>query len=186
MTQPLRLDDLVPEEVAASIVEAARAVMLAFSEQLAPGVEWVERKKVHPERARLAVSVATLVRYAKEGGNHDEAQELVRDLSAALHRRVVDSEEARAEPGEELEVTTPIGLALAAASARVLLATNRPVGAPQLAILANVDASAIRRLVAAGELEAERLPPKLGGAQIRAAVARRWLAQRGVPGFAKP
>lgn len=80
--------------------------------------------------------------------------------------------------------STPLGLVVAAATAREGLAAGRPVTTARLAILGGVTQARIRQLVAAGELDAklDRSTDR-DTLLVRAEDAIRWLSARGVPGF---
>lgn len=84
---------------------------------------------------------------------------------------------------DTLEPSHPIAVVLLAAHARTRLAENHPLRLRDLAILASVDPSAVRKAIASGALRSTPHPPRSGGHQIKAKDARKWLSQRGVPGF---
>ena len=80
---------------------------------------------------------------------------------------------------DDVDPDDELGLVLVAAAARIRLDQRAPVSARELAALAGVSATYVRRLVRHGELQATDGRP----AKIDVDDALRWLGSRGVPGF---
>lgn len=117
-------------------------------------------------------AVVDLTRYAQTGAALDAP---VQEYCITLIPVAGDALDDSGKP----DPSTPLGLVVAAATAREDLAAGRPVTTARLAILGGVSQARVRQLVAAGELGA-----KLDASTdrdtllVRAEDALRWLSTR--------
>lgn len=126
----------------------------------------------------LATDAAFLVRWAQSG---DGSATRAGDVLAAFVAQLFASPLARAPDEPAFDVTDPIQLVLAAASARIKIEAGQPVPAAQLAALLGFDQSRVRQLVLDGTLRRTTVEPKRGrkmDAPILATDARKMLASR--------
>jgi len=79
---------------------------------------------------------------------------------------------------KDADPDTELGIVICAGVARELIEQGRAVSSAQLAALASLSQRAVQQLV-----KAEEIPSDKDG--VSAKDARRWLAARGVPGFAR-
>ena len=169
MTRPprtVRLAELSPEDVGALVAGRIRDHVGTWAPLSGPRAQ------------SLATDAAFLVRWT-QGGDGSAAR--AGDVLAAFVAQLFASPLARAPDEPALDVTDPIQLVLAAASARVKIEAGQPVPAVQLAALLGVDQSRIRQLVLAGELRRTTAEQKRGrqmDAPILATDARKMLAAR--------
>jgi hypothetical protein len=83
----------------------------------------------------------------------------------------------------DLTPTSEIAVVLLAAHTRILIAEGKAVSVLELATVAGVDESSVRKCIRSGEIESTQLAARSGGHQIKASIARAWLAMRHVSGF---
>jgi hypothetical protein len=180
-TKALHLSDIDPERTAESVTrrvyaraqrDAARLGM-AFGlpsrvDAKTPVGTVLNRSRTH-KAARMCAEWAVTGKGAPE-----EVAAALRELRADLEG--IEPGEASGEP----DLSTPAGVVLVAAAARLALVEGRAVDAKEVATLASVDERSIRAAAGAGTL-----PPVGTGRPMRfaATVVRQYLYTRGVAGF---
>jgi len=166
VTKSLRLDDLVPEEVAEIVVGAAFNQFRLLVDALGPAVAVAESRHA-VEESPLWQAAVRLTVFA-QSGELDDAWECevdavpdIDEISRLFHGRA----------GAALQPA--VALVLEAAQARVSLELGDGVDAVQLAALADLSPQQVRLLARQGAL-------KLKAGTASAAQAKRWLEARGV------
>lgn len=183
----MKLDDIDPAELARTTI---REALDAIHSQLFGLVPFADYRIVdgdgkpidtgHVQNlagSTVGHAVVELARYAQTGAPLDApVQEYCITLIPVAGGALDDS--GTPDP------STPLGLVVAAATARESLAAGHPVTTARLAILGGVTQARVRQLVSAGELDAklDRTTDR-DTLLVRAADAIRWLSGRGVPGF---
>jgi len=166
----LRLHDLDPVDFAAQVVTRVADRFASLQ------IELGARQGPLTGPCPLGDAAVWLAWWAKTGdGDAEQAAAVLARLEAALFSRPIDA----GPPAVELDTTTPIGLILSAARARLHIARGEDVPAKELAALSGVDASLIRRKAGKGVL-GRGAPPAQGrmmdaGILYEDAVA--WLAR---------
>jgi hypothetical protein len=180
-----RLPTIEPAAFADEVrkIVVARVGALVVS---ANGPEAWRGKSVDGTRVRDRAAI--LAMFAKTGAmnNHERAEQLLLALEDALYRRPIDGEDPLPDVEEQLDLETPIGVVLAAAHARVLLADKRPVPLKCLAALGGCNRVRLTQLIHEGVLKRSTREPDRGqkrAAPILASSAIEWLRGQGVPGF---
>lgn len=187
-----RLDALDADAVA---LDAARRVASALSRlamQVQPGtqVHISSMEDAQLRASQVYLSALDLVQYAQRGGADDEAEDLLLSVVSTLTASPLDANRAVAPVPEqlvsELDESDPLSLACVAAWARYRLSRGESLTAAQLAALASLSVSQIRRLSETDWLTPEgEVKPKVG-ARFSAQECRNFLAQRAVPPFGEP
>lgn len=177
-----RLSFLSAESVALEVAIAAfRHTQSLVQALLAPAYEGVPEgpeMEALCRQTRVYDAVLALAVYAISGRGAGQAvltnaASLLRAMrSSVIDDGTPDDEDSLRSPS----VDTPLGVVLCAARARAQLEQDLPVTAMQLGVLAGLSAPHVRLLNRAGELA-------MCNGQAAAGVGRRWLAERGVPGF---
>lgn len=204
----LRLADLNPRDTGRAAVRLVLDRLSAWAIRLSPAItvdvhvlrheSGAARRDAHVtegdhDGTDLAVTVAALTEYAQRGApvwdwtDDDMAADAVHDVVSTLATDALGTEGALGEVllGHADRATDPLRLVLTAAWARVQIARNEPVTAAQLGALAGLHPARVRALRGAGEVPGwEGEGNGRGAAPCPARVARRWLAARGVAGFA--
>lgn len=126
--------------------------------------------------AQLLAGYAQIGLPATDWPDHGCASDALLDVCSALYSCAGEPDFGLGELEGEVDATTPVGIVLLAAHARVRIATRQRVPVRELAALAGVDAHHVRLLGRKGELEVD-------DATVRAAECRRWLSGRGVKGL---
>lgn len=166
----LRLHDLDP------VAFAGEVMSLVGTRAGALQIELGARPTPTLGSCPLVTAAMWLGWWAKTGdGDAEQAATALARIEAALFSRPID----KGPPVVELDATTPIGIILAAARARLHLARGEDVPVKELAALAGTDASLIRRKAGKGVL-GRGTPPAQGrtmdaGILYEDAVA--WLAR---------
>lgn len=184
-----RLATLNPDAIAADCDERLEKHLAALAFIGGAGLH------VHIQRhgeSDLALTLRALTVYAQRGlpvwdwSSHGEARDAVQKVVCRLYGRPSDALKAESddvgplsEIEGDLEGDDPIDLVTVAAWARVQIASGEPVTVRQLATLAGLDPSIVRRLAKDGELRLSEGRP----AVAKAKEAKRWLGARGVKGL---
>lgn len=167
------------EEVVRAVVTRIQSTAL----QLGPGIE-VRISGLEEVRAgTLYHEILDLVAWAQRGeGQPDEVHDLCLSAATACWPAPIEGPDLTpAELYSEADPETRIGLLIVAAFARERIARGFGVTPRDLATLAGIDQSQVRRLIREGELAVKQESERKQ--EIPAAAARRWLAGREVPGF---
>lgn len=188
-TDKPRLAGVDAREVAADVVEHVLKHIARQSFGLAPAVTVGFRTPSRPEMAGgtdLGLTVQSLVAFAQRGelGDWPDAScalDALQTVCSALYTQagvpgtfgVGDLNEATAATDPE----DPLGLVLVGAHARAKLLLEQGITPRELGVLAGVTRQ--HATMIAADLGAEGPRPLT----IAAEVARRWLRERGVPGF---
>lgn len=177
----LRLRDLDPHTVA---LDACRALLdhvtsllwhvTPLGKQSTTGIA-AERLT----SCQLYDSVRDLAAYAISGQALDASVEEYLITLVPLYLSAIGEGTSRVDGLVESEPTTALGVVIAAAVARELLAAGEPVTPAQLATLAGVDRDYLLRLAAAGDLPgAQQSGAGRRAWAISAKGAQQWLAAR--------
>jgi len=194
-TKP-RLADMDPESLARDVVRRALDHVQSIVTRIDP--TWSARivtvmggdgeMPVGPDAHGLGIyaTVVRLAHYARTGALGDWqddacAQDAVLDVMSLLYSEAGSGEIRGGEyDAADHDPETPIGLVIVAAMARMRLADRHTAGvsARELGALAGITATQVRHLSRAGEIALE-------DGVVPRREARRFLAARGVPGFAR-
>lgn len=135
-------------------------------------------------RSPIFGEVRALAEYAKTG-----QQPVNVEFFAASICRLLAAPLSAGTPEDlyDRSIEDPLGLVVAAALARDALAHGRPIEAEQLAALSGLSERQIQEIVRAGAIQGARAVEARGRKlyAVEAKSARRWLCERGVPGFEK-
>jgi hypothetical protein len=185
-SKPLRLSDLDAERTAEHVsrgvyARAQRdAARLGMAFGLPAGLDpKTTRVGTVLDRSHVHKAARACAEWAMAGkGKPEEVVIALRDLRADL-----EGVEAGYASVREPDLSTPAGVMLVAAAARLALVEGRTVEAVEVATLASVDERSIRAVASSGVL-----PPVGPGRPMRfgAEVVRLYLYGRGVPGFVAP
>lgn len=194
-TDKPRLSQLDPRAVAEEVAGLVANHVAALLFTLDPGAQWT-----CPAGAgsSLGFTTALLTDWAQRGTNGEEwttgmALDGMQAVCEALYSQAgvpgtfgvgeLDRPEPDTDddPMADADPESTIGVVLLAANGRCSIAQGEPVTAAELGALADMTAVSVRALARAGELaiDLDTRP-----AVVAAKDARRWLAARGVPGFA--
>ncbi len=188
MTPPpgplLRLSHATPrgvgDEVLRVVLAHARRFIPTLEPNLAEGSALVELQRQAEEFTVYAqTGMVDGVLLATAG-----ARPVLWNLCAALYGCAAEPDaDVGAMLATRANTKTELGLVLVAGRARIDLGRGQPVSAKALAVLAGMSERHVRGLLG-GELPVADVParPRL----VTARGARRWLASRGVAGFAAP
>jgi hypothetical protein len=186
MSKPLRLSDLDTKRTADELVWAlfartardARSLGCALkADQVPAGTDPKMAGHAAVEHSQAMAAARICVEWATAGRGKPEAvATALRDL-----RAMIEGVEPGQAVGREVRALTPATpLVVLAAMARLSVLEGRPVEAVELAALASVDERSIRAAAQAGTLR-----PVGNGRPMRfeAELVRRFLYERGIPGF---
>jgi len=134
--------------------------------------------------SNIRITGEALCLYAQTGEEPGDAPivDYLQSLAEALYRRAADgSSYSVSDLDEGADPETSWGLVVVGTAARDAIAKRKEVTAAQLAVLAGLESSSLRRLAAEGDVT----PINPAGRPLRfeAKEARRWLGGRGVAGF---
>jgi hypothetical protein len=179
-TKPI-LRQIDPQSLGERIATQVLEHIARLSVHLSPGVVVHIDSRDGASASGVALSVADLVAWAKDGvGALEEIPDLLLNVASILYARPIDQGTFQVSDLDEVEADpdTEIGVVLVAANARLLLARGQPIDARQLAAVSGGSAVNIRRLIREGEIGQQ-------DGCVPASSARRWLSERKVPGFAR-
>lgn len=165
-----RLSDIDPDAVALALAKAIDALRVSVSHEV--GVdEWLQ----DDERLRstpIFIHACTACEYAVRGIGRPE--HIVYDVKRAASSVVMS-----------FRNTELLGLALAAAVARLHIEDGYSIDTEQMSALSGLHPSTLRRLREAGELTADGTPRPKAGTRYSAEESKRFLRARGVRGFSE-
>lgn len=190
------LRDLDPEAVAADVCGRVVDHLHSLAMRLTPAMLHLEGLDADRAGAGsdLWFTTRMLTLYAQRGlpvfdwESSGEAADACLDVFSALYSSAGDPHPGGGitEAAEDVEPDDAIGVVLLAAFARIKIDQRGPLVARELAVLSGLALRGVQKLIAAGEIAAkpdsERAHPLM---LVRPAEAKRWLAVRGVPGFAR-
>lgn len=191
-TESLRLSDLIPSDVARDVVRAVIEHVELLASYLAPGVHiQIAGEAIQPfvygpireKNSHLYQTVDGLVRFAQSGsynadGNWDSASGSIDGVLSALHSCSVSTRHNAPFDISYADQSTPIGIVLIAANARVRLSSRGVFGltARELSILAGISDAQVRVLARKGVLA-------IAEGFCQRAESKAWLRSRGVVGL---
>ena len=188
MPEPIRLADCDLQRLALAIVGHVTSRTFRDARRLGLVVTSADGQGPQQEGALFVVmgseiyqAALVLAAWAKAGqGNSAEIAAVILQVRGDLEG--IDTREA--SPTRPLDTATLHGAVVVAAGARLAIVEGRTVTALELAMLAGVDEHTVRAAVKAGALR------PVGGAlrpmRFAADLARAYLYNRSVPGFAAP
>lgn len=181
------LRELSGEQVAAEALEGLvkHVGQLAFA--LAPRLAVIVPSAPMPEMVngtQLGLTLQALTEYAKRGApvwdwqTDREAEDAYLEVHRALFTRAWDDgdQDALVADGDMMP-TDGVRAVMLAARARIAVAQGGGVRAVELAVLSGLSLRQVYRDLAFGK--------RGGAASVKATVAKKWLTERGVPGFVK-
>lgn len=173
-----RLADIDPAQLGTEVEQRFRDHLHSQAMALGLGAIRIEEQEGRqPGESDLGLSVRWLAQYARSGGTldasvHEYLISLIPLWSSAEGHAPTDLE-------GEADLSTPLGVVMAAALARERIAEGRAVPVRWLAALAGLSRTQLYKLHEGGELG-------IDDAEVAAKEAKRWLSGRGVAGFASP
>lgn len=205
----MRLADLDPHTVGRAATDAVLARLSRLALPLSPGVmlhvgpvqddtDLPLSPGVTPHLGPvqgdtdLGLTVASLTAWAQSGAlgdwsGHEDAADALLGATETLYRAPLgdawDASIAAACADDGPTDEDPVACALAAAWSRLRVCRGHAITGTELARLASVAPQRVRQLVASGEIAATRVRPGVD-TRVEAAEARRWLAARGLRGWA--
>jgi hypothetical protein len=174
-----RLKNLDPDSVAQEVYEQVKEHV----QELAALLGVVEPRVRKREETILGVAVAALTRWAQTGHgmNRDEVPTAVHRIRQALYSRAAYPEQEQVDKldsqvGDPDDAISCVLLAALARSRVLEAGPGKLVAARWLAALASVAESRVHQLAAEGTL-------RRVSSAIQTVDAKKWLVERGVPGF---
>jgi hypothetical protein len=170
-TDAPRLHQLVPSHVAREVDHRIYAYLRRGGEH------GVLMRRVSEVESRLGWTAEECVRYAQGGLQGTKSWKRISNAKSAIVDLLFlwDSPSTAKSSIDDFDLGDPVALTVVAASARVELSEDYGLTARQLGALAGVDPSTVRQL----GLPLRGVRP----AKLLAKYARRWLIERGIPGF---
>lgn len=196
-----RLQEIVPTELARDLVQGVVDAIQGAAANLAPVCVLVAPDpaavsgdySAAVQASRLYGLVVDLCSWAQRGdGRQARVHETLMSVARAAfpwpleHRPGGPIQWAGLDEllGKSGDPDTHVGLVLLAAKARMDVVGGRDVTPRELAALGSLSALQVRRLIQNGRIKAKGSSD--AGWRISPLEARRWLGERGVPGFPSP
>lgn len=190
--EPPRLSALDPVHVGRDAVQRLLEHVGRVAFKLSPIAVHLPRADAEAlDGTDLAVTVATLTRYAQQGGavgdwqDHEDAADAAQEVCTCLVSDALGTGGGLLDVllGGDEASDDPLRLVITAAWGRISIARGDAVTGAQLGALAGLHPSRVRALRAAGEIPGwVSTGTGRGASQCPAAAAQQWLQARGVAG----